>query len=127
MIEYGADHLPWLTKLFAGAKESICSFAMFGMTIQQKDYLGGVITAIIVGIASALAVSYVNAEKNAVKLDNFILYQNTIMAEIKSDLRIRNTDMQALSERQARLEATVAAAHGGNGNGMGGGNGNGKK
>lgn len=113
--------------VLAKAKEALYQFAMFGMTTPQLVDTKVVVTAIIIGVASAYTASYVNAERNAVKLDGTIQRldqsnreQAEFRAEIRSVLSQRNGEYQAILERQARVEAVMQALHpqagmGGNG------------
>ena len=108
------DHIPMIEK----AKDAIYQFAMFGMTTSQLVDTKVVVTAIIIGVASAYTASYVNAERNAVKLDSTIArldQSNREQAEFRAEIRLvlnqRNGEYQAILERQARVEAVMQALH----------------
>jgi fructose-bisphosphate aldolase class 1 len=126
-IDHAADF-----SLLAKAKDSLYQFAMFGMTTPQLVDTKVVVTAIIIGVASAYTASYVNAERNAVKLDGTIQRldqsnreQAEFRAEIRAVMNQRNGEYQAILERQARVEAVMQALH--PQSGMGGMSGNGRK
>lgn len=104
--------------LLAKFKDGLYQFALFGMTTPQLLDTKVVITAIIIGVASAYTASYVNAERNAVRLDATIVRldqsnreQAEFRAEIRAVLNQRNGEYQAILERQARVEAVMHALH----------------
>ena len=97
--------------LFGKLKEGFASLVFFGMTQQHIMDTKSVVNSVIVGVLAALAVSYINAEKNAAKLDGFIAQQTAAMLELKADIRVHNADVRVLAIRQAELEATVRAMH----------------
>jgi hypothetical protein len=113
MIDHIADPI-WLAKI----KDGIYQFAMFGMTTPQVVETKVVITAIVIGVGSAYAASYVNAERNAVKLDATISRldsSNKDQAEFRAEMRgvitQRAVFEQVMAERVAVLEATMRATH----------------
>ena len=122
MIEQAAD-MTLLTKF----KDAIYSFALFGMTTHQVIETKVVITAIIIGVGSSFAASYVNAERNAVKLEATIQRldqsnkeQSDFRTEMRAIVANRSAFEQLMTERVAILEATMRATHpqnGMNGNG----------
>jgi phenylpropionate dioxygenase-like ring-hydroxylating dioxygenase large terminal subunit len=121
-LEQAAD-----LSLLGKAKDAAYHFALFGMTTPQLVDTKVVVTAIVIGVASAYTASYVNAERNAVRLDATISRldqsnreQAEFRAEIRAVLAARNGEYQAILERQARVEAIMQALHpqggmGGNG------------
>lgn len=133
MIEQLPEHMPWLAKLNYNIRESIYQFALFGMTSPQIVDTKVVMTAIIIGVGSAYAASYANAERNAVKLDATIQRleaanreQAEFRQEIRATLTAVNSDRAEIGARLSRVEGTMVALHpqiGMSGNGNGNGNG----
>lgn len=104
--------------LIGKAKDALYSFAMFGMTTHQVIETKVVITAIIIGVGSAYAASYVNAERNAVKLEATIQRldqsnkeQSDFRTEMRTIVANRSAFEQLMTERVAILEATMRATH----------------
>jgi hypothetical protein len=129
MIDHASDAIPWIAK----AKEGIYQFVMFGMTAPQVVETKVVVTAIVIGVGSSFAASYVNAERNAVRLDATISQierngreQEAFRNEMRGVITQRVVFEQIMAERVAILEATMRATHPQLGMGMGM-NGNGKK
>ena len=129
MIDHVSDAVPWIAK----AKEGIYQFVMFGMTAPQVVETKVVVTAIVIGVGSSFAASYVNAERNAVRLEATIQrldQANREQADFRTEMRSivsnRSAFEQLMTERVAILEATMRATHPQLGMGMGM-NGNGKK
>jgi hypothetical protein len=54
MIEQLSDHLPWLAKLNANARDGIYHLALFGMTVQQKaaleQHIGTILQVMVIGL-----------------------------------------------------------------------------
>lgn len=128
MLEVLPDHFPSLAKMKSAAGEQLYQFAMFGMTTPQLIDMKVIVGAIVVGVGSALAVGYVNGERNAVKLDvaiQRIEQSNREQAEFRTETRAlmaqRSMEYLSIAERQARVEAILGALH--PQAGMGGGNG----
>jgi hypothetical protein len=114
MIEHASDTVPWIAKF----KEGIYQFALFGMTAPQVVETKVVVTAIIIGVGSSIAASYVNAERNAVRLEATISRidssnkeQSEFRAEMRGVITQRAVFEQVIAERVAVLEATMRATH----------------
>lgn len=125
MIEHLSEHLPWLAKANYNAREWIYQLVMVSMTTPQIVDTKVVVTAIIIGVGSAYTASYVNAERNAVKLDATILrleQANREQAEFRQEIRSALNGIPALESRVVRVEERQQFYH----NGMAGMNGNGK-
>ena len=97
-----------LTKI----KDTIYSFAIFGMTQQVQIDMKMIISSIVVGVLAAFGSSYVAADRTSTKLEQYAREQAEFRQEMRSYMRDRNAEVLSIYERQARIEATLNAQNG---------------
>jgi hypothetical protein len=125
MIEQVHEHLPWIAKVSANARESIYQFVMFGMTQQTMIDMKAIGTMVIVGALSAFGGSFLTARDNAFELKQYARAQEEFRVEMRLYMRESTTEIRSLADRMTRQEITTNAYHAGQ-NGMNGTSGNGK-
>jgi len=120
MIEHLSEHLPWLAKANANAREWIYQLVMVGMTAPQVLNTQSIATALVVGVLSAFGGAYLTAERTAVELKQYAREQSEFRIEMRTYMRDREADLRGIYDRQAKTEATLASIQT---NGMSGQNG----
>lgn len=120
MIEHLSEHLPWLAKANANAREWIYQLVMVGMTAPQVLNTQSIATALVVGVLSAFGGAYLTAERTAVELKQYAREQSEFRIEMRTYMRDREADLRGIYDRQAKTEATLASIQA---NGMPGQNG----
>ena len=120
MIEHLSEHLPWLAKANASAREWIYQLVMVGMTAPQVLNTQSIATALVVGGLSAFGGAYLTAERTAVELKQYAREQSEFRIEMRTYMRDREADLRGIYDRQAKTEATLASIQA---NGMPGQNG----
>lgn len=120
MIEHLSEHLHWLAKANANAREWIYQLVMVGMTAPQVLNTQSIATALVVGVLSAFGGAYLTAERTAVELKQYAREQSEFRIEMRTYMRDREADLRGIYDRQAKTEATLASIQA---NGMPGQNG----
>ena len=85
-------------------KESIYSFALFGMTQQMQVDMKAVATAIVIGGVSAVGGSYLTARDNARELAVYAKAQEEFRIEMRQYMRESTIEMRSLNDRLTRQE-----------------------
>ena len=109
MIEHLSEHLPWLAKANANAREWIYQLVMVGMTAPQVLNTQSIATALVVGVLSAFGGAYLTAERTAVELKQYAREQSEFRIEMRTYMRDREADLRGIYDRQAKTEATLAS------------------
>lgn len=109
MIEQLSEHMPWLAKANANAREWIYQLVMVGMTAPQVLNTQSIATALVVGVLSAFGGAYLTAERTAVELKQYAREQSEFRIEMRTYMRDREADLRVIYDRQAKTEATLAS------------------
>ena len=110
MIEHAAD-----MGLIAKLKDSIYSFALFGMTQQTMVDMKAIGTMVIVGALSAFGGSFLTARDNSFELKQYARAQEEFRVEMRQYMRELTVEVRSLSDRLTRQEIMLNATHPQNG------------
>ena len=112
MLEH-SGHFDWLFKVFEHAKDSFTSFALYGATQQTQINTSAIATSIVVGVLSAMAATYLQSDRTANDLKRESAASAEFRQEVRDYMRNQGDKLAAVSDKTARLEAQIAAMHGG--------------